>query len=71
MLAAHHVTDRPPVMLLMQMALFLQVACRGRVQTGILTYDFDSSQNCNAAEQFSWRQAAEQFARDVGVVRFM
>ncbi len=43
----------------------LQVPCSGTVQTGILTYNYNSEIGCGAAEQFSWRQFAENRAREV------
>lgn len=42
--------------------------CSGTVQSGVLKYNYDSSNSCGAAEQFAWRMAGEDLARSVGVV---
>eukprot|EP00198_Chlamydomonas_reinhardtii_P011174 XP_001700511.1 predicted protein [Chlamydomonas reinhardtii] len=43
----------------------INVPCSGTVQSGVLKYNYDSSNSCGAAEQFAWRMAGEDLARSV------
>ncbi|GIL99793.1 hypothetical protein Vretimale_4769, partial [Volvox reticuliferus] len=48
----------------------VEVPCSGTVSNGYLTYAYDSSKSCGAAEQFAWRITAENAARSAGYGAF-
>ncbi|GFR45312.1 hypothetical protein Agub_g6672, partial [Astrephomene gubernaculifera] len=49
----------------------VEVPCTGTVDSGWLTFPYDSSVNCGAAEQYAWRLAGEAAARAAGYGDFM